>query len=126
MAEFNMGISYYKGTPVTVKLGSEYSLLAVGENLSVVGTIGGTPIGAMQPVSGSLLKLISGDNTYEFTFVPSDASGPQAYDGIRIQSSSLLSVALNTKVFDAYYKKPVTSVTCTQEIFKIFFTVQQI
>ncbi|WP_295093449.1 gliding motility-associated C-terminal domain-containing protein [uncultured Flavobacterium sp.] len=110
-----------KGTPVTVKLGSEYSLLAVGENLSVVGTIGGTPIGAMQPVSGSLLKLISGDNTYEFTFVPSDASGPQAYDGIRIQSSSLLSVALNTKVFDAYYKKPVTSVTCTpgdiQDIF---------
>jgi gliding motility-associated-like protein/uncharacterized repeat protein (TIGR01451 family) len=110
-----------KGTPVTVKLGSEYSLLAVGENLSVVGTIGGSLIGAMQPVSGSLLKLISGDNTYEFTFVPSDASGPQDYDGIRIVSSSLLSVAQNTKVFDAHYKKPVTSVTCTpgdiQDIF---------
>ncbi|WP_343705970.1 gliding motility-associated C-terminal domain-containing protein [Flavobacterium sp.] len=110
-----------KGTPVTVKLGSEYSLLAVGQNLSVVGTIGGTPIGAMQPVSGSLLNLISGDNTYEFTFVPSDASGPQDYDGIRIQSASLLSVAQNTKVFDAHYNKPVTSVTCTagdiQDIF---------
>ncbi|MCM0666672.1 gliding motility-associated C-terminal domain-containing protein [Flavobacterium tyrosinilyticum] len=110
-----------KGTPVTVKLGSEYSLLAVGENLSVVGTIGGNLIGAMQPVSGSLLKLISGDNTYEFTFVPSDASGPQDYDGIRIVSSSILSLAQNTKVFEAHYNKPVTAVTCTpgdiQDIF---------
>ena len=110
-----------KGTPVTVKLGSEYSLLAVGQNLSVVGTIGGVDIGAMQSVSGSLLSLISGDNTYEFTFVPSDASGPQDYDGIRIQSASLVSVAQNTKVFDAHYNRQVSTVACTpgdiQDIF---------
>ena len=110
-----------KGTPVTVKLGSEYSLLAVGQNLSVVGTIGGVDIGAMQSVSGSLLSLISGDNTYEFTFVPSDASGPQDYDGIRIQSASLVSVAQNTKVFDAHYNRQVSNVACTpgdiQDIF---------
>lgn len=110
-----------KGTPVTVKLGSEYSLLAVGQNLSVIGTKNGVDIGAMQSVSGSLLNLISGDNTYEFTFVPSDASGPQDYDGIRIQSASLLSVAQNTKVFDAHYNRQVTAVACTpgdiQDIF---------
>ncbi|MBO9585197.1 MAG: gliding motility-associated C-terminal domain-containing protein [Flavobacterium sp.] len=111
-----------KGTPVTVKLGSEYSLLAVGQNLSVVGTKNGALIGTGQPVSGSLLNLLSGDNTYEFTFVPSDASGPQDYDGIRVVSSSVLSVAQNTKVFDAYYKKPVTSVTCTDgDIQDIFY-----
>ncbi|NWL01345.1 hypothetical protein DM790_11000 [Flavobacterium collinsii] len=110
-----------KGTPVTVKLGSEYSLLAVGQNLSVIGTLNGTDIGAMQSVSGSLLNLISGDNTYEFTFVPSNAAGPQDYNGIRIQSASVLSVAQNTKVFDAHYNRPVASVTCTpgdiQDIF---------
>ncbi len=110
-----------KGTPVTIKLGSEYSLLAVGQNLSVVGLNGSTPIGAMQSVSGSLLNLISGDNTYEFTFVPSDASGPQDYTGIRIQSASVVSVAQNTKVFDAHYNRPVSSVACTpgdiQDIF---------
>ncbi len=110
-----------KGTPVTVKLGSEYSVLGVGQNLSVVGTKNGVLIGTGQPVSGSLLNLLSGENTYEFTFVPSDASGPQDYDGIRIVSSSILSVAQNTKVFDAYYKKPVTTVNCTagdiQDIF---------
>ncbi|KAF2334500.1 immunoglobulin domain-containing protein, partial [Flavobacterium nitrogenifigens] len=111
-----------KGTPVTVKLGSEYSLLAVGQNLSVVGTKNGVLIGTGQSVKGSLLNLLSGDNTYEFTFVPSDASGPQDYDGIRIVSSSIASVAQNTKVFDAYYKKPVTSVTCTSgDIQDIFY-----
>ncbi|MBL0737404.1 gliding motility-associated C-terminal domain-containing protein [Flavobacterium sp. GN10] len=111
-----------KGTPVTVKLGSEYNLLAVAQNLSVVGTKNGNLIGTGQPVSGSLLNLLSGDNTYEFTFVPSDASGPQDYDGIRIVSSSVLSVAQNTKVFEAYYKKPVTSVTCTSgDIQDIFY-----
>ncbi|QSW89520.1 gliding motility-associated C-terminal domain-containing protein [Flavobacterium endoglycinae] len=110
-----------KGTPVTIKLGSEYSLLAVGQNLSVIGTIGGVDIGTLQSVSGSLLNLVSGDNTYEFTFVPSNASGPQDYDGIRIQSASIASVAQNTKVFDAHYNRSVPTVTCTpgdiQDIF---------
>ncbi|OWU90625.1 hypothetical protein APR43_11630 [Flavobacterium sp. NLM] len=111
-----------KGTPVTIKLGSELSLLAVGQNLSVIGTIGGVDIGTMQSVSGSLLNLISGDNTYEFTFVPSDASGPQDYDGIRIQSASLLSAAQNTKVFDAHYNRSVSSVACTAgDIRDIFY-----
>ncbi|WP_029269575.1 T9SS C-terminal target domain-containing protein [Flavobacterium sp. KJJ] len=102
-----------KGTPVTIKLGSEYSGVALAQNLSVIGTKAGVDIGTLQSVSGSLLNLLSGDNSYEFTFVPSNASGPQDYDGVRIQSASLLSVAQNTKVFDAYYSKPVTTATCT-------------
>ena len=110
-----------KGTPVTIKLGSEYSGVALGQNLSVIGTKAGVDIGTMQSVSGSLLNLLSGDNTYEFTFVPANAAGPQDYDGIRIQSASLVSVAQNTKVFDAYYEKSVATVACTpgdiQDIF---------
>ncbi|WP_051892527.1 immunoglobulin domain-containing protein [Flavobacterium reichenbachii] len=101
------------GTPVTVKLGSEYSTLAVGQNLSVAGTIGGVVIGNLQPVSGSLLNLISGDNSFEFTFIPSNTSGQQSYDGIRIQSASLASVGQNTKVYDAYYTRSVPTVACT-------------
>ncbi|QOG01502.1 gliding motility-associated C-terminal domain-containing protein [Flavobacterium sp. MDT1-60] len=110
-----------KGTPVTIKLGSEYSGVALGQNLSVIGTKAGVDIGTMQSVSGSLLNLLSGDNTYEFTFVPANAAGPQDYDGIRIQSASLVSVAQNTKVFDAYYERSVATVACTpgdiQDIF---------
>ena len=111
-----------KGTPVTIKLGSESSVLVVGQNLSVIGTIGGVDIGTMQSISGPLLNLIPGDNTFEFTFVPSDASGPQNYDGIRIQSASLLSVVQNTKVFDAHYNRSVSSVVCTPgDIRDIFY-----
>ncbi|RYF22637.1 MAG: hypothetical protein EOO42_08500, partial [Flavobacteriales bacterium] len=102
-----------KGTPVTIKLGSEYSAVALGQNLSVIGTKAGADIGTMQPVSNSLLNLLSGDNAFEFSFVPSDATGPQDYDGIRIQSASILSVAQNTKVFDAYYTRSVPTVACT-------------
>ena len=102
-----------KGTPVTIKLGSEYSGVTVLQNLSVVGTKNGVDVGSLQSVSGALLNLLSGDNTFEYTFVPANSSGPQDYDGIRIQSASLLSVAQNTKVFDAYYTKQVSTVTCT-------------
>ncbi|TDW52015.1 gliding motility-associated-like protein [Flavobacterium sp. 270] len=102
-----------KGTPVTIKLGSEYSAVALGQNLSVIGTKNGVDIGALQSVSGSLLNLLSGDSAFEFTFVPANATGPQDYDGIRIQSASILSVAQNTKVFDAYYTKSVATVACT-------------
>ncbi|WP_456312665.1 Ig-like domain-containing protein [Pseudomonas shirazensis] len=102
-----------KGTPITIKLGSEYSALAVGQNLSVIGTKNGVDIGTMQSVSGTLLNLLSGDNSFEYTFVPSDGTGPKDYDGIRIQSASLLSVAQNTRVYDAYYTRQVATVTCT-------------
>ena len=102
-----------KGTPVSIKLGSEYSAVAVGQNLSVVGTLNGVDIGPLQSVSGSLLNLLSGDNSFEYTFVPANGAGPQDYNGVRIQSASLVSVAQNTKVFDAYYNRSVPTVTCT-------------
>ena len=107
-----------KGTPVTVKLGSEYSAVAVGQNLSVIGTKRnglGNPvdIGVLQSVSGSLLNLLSGENSYEFTFVPSNTSGPQDYDGIRIQSAAIVGVLQNTRVYDAYYNVQVPNIACT-------------
>ncbi|WP_347343848.1 gliding motility-associated C-terminal domain-containing protein [Flavobacterium sp. LC2016-01] len=110
-----------KGTPVTIKLGSEFSGLGVAQGVSVIGRKAGVDIGVLQSVSGALLNVLPGDNAYEFTFVPSNAAGPQDYDGIRIVSGALLSVAQNTKVYEAYYKKSVTTVACTpgdiQDIF---------
>lgn len=105
------------GTPVTLKLGSEYSGLIVAGAYSVVGTKrngSGVPveIGNLQPVSGSLVDLLPGQNTFEFTFVPSNSTGPKAYDGVRIVVSSLVSVAQNVRVYEAYYKKIVTQNIC--------------
>ncbi|NUY79522.1 gliding motility-associated C-terminal domain-containing protein [Flavobacterium sp. MAH-1] len=105
------------GTPVTVKLGSEYSGLALIGGFSVVGTKRNgsgtpTPIGNAQQVSGSLLNLLPGENTFEYTFVPSNGSGPQDFDGVRVIIASTVSLAQNAKVFDAYYTTSATQVAC--------------
>jgi gliding motility-associated-like protein/uncharacterized repeat protein (TIGR01451 family) len=116
--QWNQTIS--AGTPVTVKLGSQYSGLIVAGAYSVIGTKrngSGIPvdIGQIQPVSGSLADLLPGENTFEFTFVPSDNSGPKIYDGIRIIVGSLVSLAQNVKVYEAWYDKQVTQTACSPE-----------
>jgi gliding motility-associated-like protein/uncharacterized repeat protein (TIGR01451 family) len=118
-----------KGTAVTIKLGADATAVVVAGGVSVVGTkrnSSGDPIdiGVLQPVSGSLLKLLSGENNFEFTFVPSNGTGPKDYDGIRISSGALLSVAQNTKVYEAYYHEKVTQIACGQgDIQDIFYGV---
>ncbi|SFJ65662.1 Ig-like domain-containing protein [Myroides guanonis] len=99
------------GTPVTIKLGKEYSGVVLAGGLSVVGVYKdglGTPfdIGTLKPVQGGLLDLLAADNVIEFTFVPSDVSGTKAYDGVRISVGALLSVAQSAKVYGAYITKP--------------------
>ncbi|MHC5353071.1 Ig-like domain-containing protein [Myroides sp. LJL115] len=91
------------GTPVTIKLGKEYSGLVLAGGLSVVG-IGenGLDIGVIKPVQGGLLDLLAADNVVEFTFVPGTLSGPKAYKGIRISQGSLVGVAQNAKVYGVY------------------------
>jgi len=113
--EWNTAIS--AGTPVTVKLGTEYSGLTLIGAVSVVGTKRnglGVPvdIGTIQPISGSLVDLLPGDNSFEYTFVPSNGSGPQIYDGVRIIVGSVVSVAQNVKVYEAYYNQVVTPFVC--------------
>ncbi|MHC5309670.1 hypothetical protein ACYSNM_06305 [Myroides sp. LJL116] len=91
------------GTPVTIKLGKEYSGLVLAGGLSVVGVDSkGRDIGVIKPVQGGLLDLLAADNVVEFTFVPGKLSGPQAYKGIRISQGSLVGVAQNAKVYGVY------------------------
>lgn len=106
------------GTPVTIKLGSQYGGLTLAGAYSVIGTkrnSSGIPvdIGVIQPVSGSLLDLLPGQNIFEFTFVPSDNSGPKDYDGVRIIVGSLVSVAQSVNVYEAYYEKQVNQLACS-------------
>ncbi|MDM1346626.1 DUF11 domain-containing protein [Myroides marinus] len=96
------------GTPVTIKLGKEYSGLVVAGGMSVVGlTKDGKRIGTIKPVAGGLLDLLTGDNVYEFTFVPSNKKGPQEYYGVQISLGALVGVAQLAKVYDVYYEKSV-------------------
>ena len=92
------------GTPVTVKLGKEYSGLMLAGGLSVQGLdADGNTIGGLTTVDGGLLDLLVADNVIEFTFVPANGDGPQAYSGVRVSQGAVLSVAQNVKVYGAYY-----------------------
>src|SRR5690606_15878000 len=97
------------GTPVTIKLGKEYSGLMLAGGLSVQGLdANGNTIGTLKTVDGGLLDLLVADNVIEFTFVPSNSSGPKAYAGVRVSQGALVSVAQNAKVYGAYYTKTGT------------------
>ncbi len=105
------------GTPITVKVGSEFSGLALLGAVTVVGTKRdglGNPIdiGTLQQLSGTVLNLLPGENNFEYTFVPSNNTGPKAYDGIRIQIGSVLSVAQSARIYEAYYHKVADPVVC--------------
>ncbi|MGG5510952.1 DUF11 domain-containing protein [Myroides odoratimimus] len=98
------------GTPVTIKLGKEYSGLVLAGGLSVVGlTKDGKRIGTIKPVSGGLLDLLTGDNVLEYTFVPSSKNGPQEYYGVQISLGALVGVAQLAKVYGVYYDKQVSN-----------------
>lgn len=107
------------GTPATIKLGLGSGLLSLASNVSVVGikkngVLDPIEIGTPQIVNASLLKLLPGDNTFEFTLTPSDNTGPKSYDGVRVILGSLLSLAQTARVFDAYYYTPTPTVDCTK------------
>ncbi|MES2811346.1 MAG: gliding motility-associated C-terminal domain-containing protein [Bacteroidota bacterium] len=115
------------GTPVSVKLGTEYSGLALVGAISVIATKrdgGGVPqtIGTIQPLSGTLVDLLSGENSFEYTFVPSDMTGPKSFDGVRIIVGSTVGVAQNAKVYEAYYTRVANPLICqTGDVEDLFY-----
>jgi uncharacterized repeat protein (TIGR01451 family) len=115
-----------KGTPVTIKLGKEYSGLMLAGGLSVQGLDEkGNVIGSLKPVAGGLLDLLSADNVNEFTFVPSNSKGAQDYKGVRITQGSLLGVAQIAKVYSVFYTK-LGSVSCDAVATDIHKTVEDV
>lgn len=99
------------GTPVTVKVGKEYS----GINLLGGASIGafktnayGTnlPFGSLQPIDNSIITVLGGTNQYEITFVPKNLNTNATYDGVRIQIGGVVTVADNLNVYGAYYNVP--------------------
>ncbi|MDH1604048.1 MULTISPECIES: hypothetical protein [Empedobacter] len=114
-----------KGKKVSIKLGEQYSGLKVAGGLSVVGRytsatdpndIGltsGIPIGITNEnagtsfgVKGGVLDLLKGDNVFDFSFIPTKSNGTHvAYNGVRVQLGSLLSVADLATVFHAYIEE---------------------
>jgi len=108
------------GTPAIVKLGPGIGVLSLISGISIVGVQGNsssyTEIGTPQSVNVSLLNLLSGENTFEYTFVPSNSTGPKKYNGIKIIFTSVLSLGTTLNVFDAYFTRPATTIAdCTKK-----------
>ncbi|WP_162850071.1 Ig-like domain-containing protein, partial [Sphingobacterium yanglingense] len=107
----NFGHKVPAGTPVTVKLGKEYSGLMLAGGITVVGYNDDGDIGAIRGVQGAILDLLNADNVVEFTFVPTEGGVAKPYTGVRVIQGALVSVAQNVRLYGAYYTKS-GSVNC--------------
>ncbi|MBF0597096.1 carbohydrate binding domain-containing protein [Faecalibacter rhinopitheci] len=96
------------GTPLHVKLGQEYSGAQVGGGLTIVALdANDKAIGPIKSVGeGALLDLLTGDNVFEYVFVPADGNGvAKPYKGVRVILGSLLAIGNNAVLYGAYYEK---------------------
>ena len=109
------------GTPVTVKLGQEYSVLQLIGAISLrsiddQGNALGNLIGVGET---DILNALVGDNVFEFTFIPKDSQGnPIPYSGVRVHLGSVLGVGNSINVFGAYIDEriAVSSSACEENI----------
>ncbi len=109
------------GTPVTIKLGQEYSVL------QLIGAITIRPLDAQGNAIGKLkgigetdlLNALVGDNVFEFSFTPTDNNGvPIDYSGVRVHLGSLLGVGNSMSIYGAYVDERLaaTSSTCVSNL----------
>lgn len=109
------------GTPLTVKLGQDYSLLQVlgGVTIRPIDTFG-QPVGNLISVDEfDLANVLVGDNVFEYTFTPKDSDGEDIYySGVRVNLGSVLGLGNTLKVYGAYFDKriPVQGATCNPNI----------
>jgi len=109
------------GTPLTVKLGQDYSLLQVlgGITLRVIDT-NGNAIGPFLSVDEfDLANVLVGDNVFEYTFIPKNENGIEIkYSGVRIHLGSVLGLGNSLKVYGAFIDEriPTSAATCNPNI----------
>ncbi|MEQ7801605.1 hypothetical protein ABDJ41_17555 [Pedobacter sp. ASV1-7] len=115
------------GTAVKIKLGMGNGLLGVLPNLTVVGLkkgfLGATvEISNKSTVSPTLLNLLPGDNTVEYTYTPEEDSF-----AIRVNLGAVVGLAQTAKVFDVYTLQPTTTLDCTKgDVLDIIYGVKDI
>ncbi|AWM14879.1 hypothetical protein DI487_14125 [Flavobacterium sediminis] len=102
------------GTPVSIKMGKQYSGLSLISGFLVYGLDdNGNTIGSGTSVDAGLISLLSADSAFEFTFIPNNTSGDQPFAGVRIYFGGALALADTYKVYEAYVKQPSTTMDCT-------------
>ncbi|WP_177761256.1 hypothetical protein [Flavobacterium sp. I3-2] len=98
------------GTPLTIKLGQDYSVLEVlgGITIRPINTFG-QPVGSLLSIGEfDLANVLVGDNVFEYTFVPKGDNGENIwYSGVRINLGSVLGVGNTVKIYGAYIDERV-------------------
>lgn len=102
------------GTPVTVKLSKDYSVASVLGGLFVVGVdAAGNEIGPRMLASPQIAAVLNGVNIFEYTFIPTDASGTaQPYVGVKVILAAVLDALQSARVYGAYYHQDVAMANC--------------
>lgn len=108
------------GTPVTVKIGQDYSLLQVigGLTIQAVNT-NGDAVGSLLSVDEiDLANVLVGDNIFEFTFIPEIDGVPIDYSGVQVNLGSVLGLGNTMRVYGAFIdeRTPVADATCNPNI----------
>ena len=108
------------GTPVTVKIGQDYSLLQVigGLTIQAVNTNGNT-VGPLLSVGEiDLANVLVGDNIFEFTFIPKVDGVEIDYSGVQINLGSVLGLGNTMRVYGAFIDEriPVEDASCNPNI----------
>lgn len=124
---WNNGATISKGTVIKIKLGMSAALLGVLPILQVSG-IKNNFLGLPSEVSPvtvnpTLLNLLPGDNTIEFTYTIVDDN---CY-AVRVNLSAVAGVLQTAKVYDAYILQPTTTLDCAKgDILDIIYGVKDI
>src|SRR5690606_23102165 len=114
------------GTPVSVKLGKQFSTVNVLGTLRIVPVdASGNSVGVSQSVEPNILNAAGGINVYDYTFTPTDASGqPVAYSGVKIYYQGAISLLQTARIYEAYYHE-VGAVDCgDDEVLDILYGVE--
>lgn len=109
--ESNSNKTIPSGTPLTVKIGQDYSLLQVigGLTLQALDT-NGDPAGRLLNAGEiDLANVLVGDNIFEFTFIPEDNTGTEiAYSGVQVNLGSVLGLANTVRVYGAFIDERIS------------------
>jgi adhesin/invasin len=114
------------GTPVSVKLGKQFSTASVLGTLRIVAVnASGNAVSTSQSVDPNILNALGGINVFEYTFTPTNSSGQTVpYRGVKIYYQGAVSLLQTAQIYEAYYHEIGTIDCGADEVFDVLHGVE--
>ncbi len=99
------GTTITAGTPVSVKLGKQFSVASALGSLRIVAVdASGNTVSTVHNVEPNILDAAGGLNVYDYTFTPADGSGQAVpYAGVKVYYQGAVSLLQTARIYEAYY-----------------------